>query len=76
MKKSVLNLGKTLNRAEQKLINGGYGSGYNCGSGYSQSNCNEYCHSVMVIYSNNTSNCYVENILTNSCGVTITGSSC
>ena len=30
MKKTILNLGNTLNKVEQKEINGGFGKGYIC----------------------------------------------
>lgn len=43
MKKSILNLGKALNRAEQKKINGGH---HVCDPKYTQENCNDYCGSL------------------------------
>ncbi len=43
MKKSILNLGKALNRAEQKQINGG---GHVCDPKYSQAECDDYCGSL------------------------------
>jgi hypothetical protein len=41
MKKSILNLGKALNKAEQKSINGGRGA--ECGIGYSWDSCVMKC---------------------------------
>jgi hypothetical protein len=41
MKKSILNLGKALNKAEQKSINGGRGA--ECGKGYSWDSCVMKC---------------------------------
>ncbi len=41
MKKSILNLGKTLNKKEQKNINGGIL--YSCSTGYSGPRCPVKC---------------------------------
>ena len=75
MKKSILHIGSALSKAEQQQINGG--SPYNCGSQYSQQNCDEYCHSLMLIYSNGNndpdSRDNALDALENRCGVEVIG---
>lgn len=45
MKKSILNLGKTINKSEQKTINGGFGSRICSGDfiNHSTGECGCYC---------------------------------
>lgn len=50
MKKQFLNLGKALNKAEQKVINGGNVPGMcvdNCNCGYGTTCAQKYCDSVL-----------------------------
>ncbi|CAL2104707.1 conserved protein of unknown function [Tenacibaculum sp. 190130A14a] len=47
MKKSILNLGKSLNKAEQKAVNGGFGN--TCGGfgSYYVNNCNDCVNNIL-----------------------------
>ena len=71
MKKSILNIGTSLTREEQREVNGG--TSYNCAPQYSQSNCDDYCTSVRVILDNSDQesweNAQAESILSELCGV-------
>ena len=51
MKKSILNIGKALNKVEQKEINGGRARGCNCDSecGSGSHCCNHRCYSLTAV---------------------------
>ncbi|WP_299133450.1 hypothetical protein [uncultured Tenacibaculum sp.] len=65
MKKSILNLGKTINKAEQKEINGGSGhNGWQCCSRSSK-----LCGTCVYTTNNNCSGTYGEDIFAQPCTV-------
>jgi hypothetical protein len=70
MKKEILNIGKVLNKTQQKAINGG--SPYSCDPQYTQENCDEYCHSLMTIFSGSAT-CEIASILESNCGISVEG---
>ncbi|WP_394749187.1 hypothetical protein [Spongiimicrobium salis] len=73
MKKTLVNIGKILSKSEQRQISGG--SPYTCSRG-SQASCDEYCHSLMIIYTNDNPQEARDGALQaleDNCGITVIG---
>lgn len=59
MKKSILNVGKELNKAEQKLVQGGLGYYHQC-TGFSESECGSVPGCIWYVSPSGSEECALE----------------